>query len=165
MNRDSLNRFVRSRLFAGIIAGFSIACIVLCIFEAGVAVGHHEGMSPSHWGENYARNFVDPSQGLGMLGLDDHQPNSDGAFGTIVSMSSSSITIESNQMPEQQIVLGSDTVIRYQHSNVTSDVLAIGSEVVVLGTPTSGGEIDAKLIRILSPVLGNGSSTPTTSSD
>ena len=149
MNRDSLTKFAHSRLFEGIIVGFAIALIVVCIFEAGVAVGHHEASFPSRWGENYARDFGDPSQGLGMLGLDDHQPNSNGTVGQIVSISSTTITIASDQKPEQQIILGSDTVIRNPSGDVTSTALAIGAHVIVLGTPTASGEIDAKLIRIV----------------
>jgi hypothetical protein len=146
MNTDSLKTFVRSRLFVGIIAGIGTLFIVLCIFQVGILVGYREAMYSSGFGKNYARNFG----GTTMFGMPDgHEPTPHGDEGKILSIDGSTIVIDNDQQPEQKVLIDSGTIIRDGESTVSASTLTVGNYVVVVGSPDSQDEIDAKLIRIL----------------
>jgi hypothetical protein len=149
LSKDSLSNFVRSRLFAGIIIGVGVIIVLLCIFEAGIAVGYHEAVFSSHWGANYERNFGDDSM-MGSMGLPDgHDPDPHGAIGQILSMSSSTLVIENDQKQEQKILIDKDTTVRNLENTISASALTVGNFVVVVGDPNDQGTIDAKLIRII----------------
>lgn len=152
MNQDVVARFMRSRLFAGIIATIGGLLLLSCVFEAGVYVGARQAQFSSQWGKNYERNFGGSSRfGSGMILV------SHGALGKIVdiSNSSSTLTIVGSNQQEQKVLIGKDTLIRDHMDNVSLSQLAIGTYVVVVGEPEDG-QIEAKLIRIVPPPSGTG---------
>ncbi len=150
MTKDSLTQFVHSRLFAGIVTGIGIMLAVVFIFEAGVFVGFHEAQFSSHWGANYGRNFGGPEGMPGMMaGFDHGLPDPHGAFGEVVSVSSSTLTIINIQKQEQKVILDDDTIIRNRETTLSPTQLTAGMHVVVLGEPSETGEVTAKLIRVM----------------
>ncbi len=151
MTKASLTVFVRSRLFAGIVTGIGIMLIVIFIFEAGVFVGFHEAQFSSRWGENYQRNFGGPimiTRG-DMPEFDHSLPEAHGAFGTVVSVSSTTLTILGSQKQEQKVVLTDDTVVRDHETSLKPSDLKSGMFVVAIGDPDDSGEVTAKLIRVM----------------
>jgi hypothetical protein len=160
----SLSQFVKSKLFAGVVMGVAITLVVICIFEAGVALGYHEATFSSHWGENYSTNF-----GGTDYGLDSHQPTAHGSIGKILSVSTSGATttlvVDGDSHPEQKVLVDSDTTIRSQENTMTVSSLTAGTYVVILGTPDDQGVIDAKLVRIVPsptsvPLTADSTSSP-----
>ena len=147
--KDSLNHFVRSRLFAGIILGVGIMFILVCVFEAGVALGYHEATFSSHWGANYERNFGDSGM-PGSMGLPDgHDPQPHGATGEIINISGSTMVVQSSDRQEQKVITASSTSIRNQENTISMSTLTVGTYVVVVGNPDDQGNIDASLIRVI----------------
>jgi len=153
--KDSLARFARSRLFAGIIIGVAIMFILVCVFEAGVAVGYHEATFSSHWGQNYELNFGGAGM-PGAIGLPDgHEPQPHGTTGEIISATGSNIVVQNDSRQEQKVIITSSTIIRNQENTVSASSLTVGTYVVVVGNPDDQGNIDANLIRIIpSPPAG-----------
>ena len=147
--QDSLNHFFRSRLFAGILLGVGAMFILVCAFEAGVAVGYHEATFSSHWGANYERNFGGNDMD-GSIGLPDgHEPQPHGTTGQIISVAGSNIVVQNSQRQEQKIIISTNTTIRNEENTVSMSGLSVGMYVVVVGDPDNDGDIDASLIRII----------------
>lgn len=156
MNKESIKQFLRSRVFAGAVTGIGIALIAIVIFETGVYVGFHQAQFSSRWGENYERNFGGP----GMPGGFDHgMPDSHGAFGQIVNVSSTTMTISNPKKQEQEVLISAATIIRDHENTVAVSDLAAGTNVVVLGEPNDQGQINARLIRIMPALPLSASST------
>ena len=149
MTKDSLSQFIRSRLFAGIALGVAIMLVLVCVFEAGVALGYHEAVFSSHWGANYEHNFGG-SDMQGQMGLPDgHGPETFGAIGQIISVASSTMVVQNNDQQEEKVIFNGNTVIRNQENTIPASSLSSGTYVVVVGTPDNQGTIDASLIRVI----------------
>jgi hypothetical protein len=164
LTKDSLSSLVRSRLFTGIILGIGIMLILVCVFEAGVALGYHEAVFSSRWGANYEQNFGGGGM-PGEMGLPDgHEPQPHGTTGEIISISGSTLVIQDTGRQEQKVIMDGDTVIRNQENTISASALAVGNYAVVVGDPDDQGNLDAKLIRIIpAPLAGAAapaSSTP-----
>jgi hypothetical protein len=157
MNRSTVTTFIKSESFPKVLTGIGIALGVIVIFEAGVAVGRHEGVFSSRWGQNYERNF-----GGSSMNMDGHGPMANGALGKVLQVSSSTILIADQNNQEQRVVLTDDTIIRDHETTVASTSIAVGTFVIVLGEPNMNGEIEAKLIRVIPAPPALSSSTPNT---
>lgn len=121
--------------------------VVLAVFEAGMLVGLHEARNSYQWGEAYQRNFGGPPGGF--ILQPGSAPNGHGTFGRIASTSNDSFIITDPNHPEETIMLSPDTVIRNGAEEVPPKSLTAGTYVVIIGSPSTTGAIDAKLIRIM----------------
>lgn len=149
---------MNSPRFVPILVGIGCLVIAVFIFEAGVAVGFHKAEYAGHWEENYDRNFG-PSMMLGMPGTG--VPNPHGANGRIIDLTLPTFVIAGGSGPERIIVTNDDTIVRDGNKSLAPSDLSIGQYVVVLGSPTDDGTVDATLIRVLPPpgAAPNSSST------
>ena len=164
ITKDSLSQFVRSRLFAGIMLGVAVMLVLVCVFEAGVALGYHEAVFSSHWGANYERNFGGTGMQVMMGVPDGHGPEAFGAIGQIISIASSTMVVQNNDQQEEKVIFNGNTVIRNQEITIPASSLSAGTYVVVVGTPDNQGTIDASLIRIIpAPPTPSTPAAPTTS--
>src|SRR5262249_4167297 len=79
-----------------------------------------------------------------MMVVDGH-----GVVGVVQSVSPSGFVIASRDGSTETIGFASTTLIRNDGGNASSSVLSPGQTVVVIGTPTRQGSVDARFIRIL----------------
>lgn len=132
--------------------------VALAIFEGGVLFGLHQARSSYSWGEAYQRNFGGPAGGF--IPRPGSNPNGHGVFGQIASTSADSFIITDPSHPEQTVRVASTTIIRSGGQDVSASTLTAGAYVVVIGTPTTDGVIDATLIRVM-PAPQGGTATVT----
>jgi hypothetical protein len=123
---------------------------LILVFGAGVKVGEIKARYSYRWAENYHKNFAGPRGGF-MGGDWRKMPRSEfmeahGAFGEIIELKDNGFVIKGRGDTEKLIVITSDTVIKIGMETV-EDGLKIGDRVVVIGSPNSEGQIEAKLIR------------------
>ncbi|MFH1170361.1 MAG: hypothetical protein V1704_02280 [Candidatus Vogelbacteria bacterium] len=146
MNYQDLTQ---SKKFRGIVTGFSIAVIVLLIFQIGVMFGYRKAHFSARLGDNYFRAFDSRPSGFpfGMMGSD--LPGGHGAVGKIVSITLPTFILASSDNVEKIILVKNDTIIRHFRETLATSNLALNDSVVVLGTPNDQGEIEAQLIRII----------------
>ncbi|MFH1392092.1 MAG: hypothetical protein ABIG90_00195 [bacterium] len=121
--------------------------IIILIFGAGIFIGGIKAKFSYGWAENYHRNFAGPKTGFmsnwrKMPPMPGDFIESHGAFGEIIEMQENSFVIKGRENIEKIILIKQDTVI-----NKKSD-LAVGDQVVVIGSPNDNGQIEAKLIRV-----------------
>lgn len=126
--------------------------IFLIAFGLGVSVGYQKGIFSSEWGRNYERNFSGmPSLGM-VAGPGGFAPqNMHGAAGTVIDVSSLGLSIKDDDNDEQSIIVASGTVIKKINATILLGAIAVGDRVVVIGAPSSSGQVEARFIRVFPP--------------
>lgn len=160
MDHKDIAAFMNSPRFVPILVGIGCVIIAVFIFEAGVAVGFHKAAYTGHWEENYDRNFG-TAVFMGVPGAG--MPNPHGANGRIIDLALPTFVIAGGSGPERIIVTNDDTIVRDGNKSLAPTDLSIGEYVVVLGSPTDDGTVDATLIRILPPPPSPASASASTS--
>jgi hypothetical protein len=121
--------------------------IALLIFSIGVIVGFHKASFERDWGENYERNFSPKPNGP--IFNPNNFPNADGAIGKIIKITLPTIIVEDKNHTEKIILLKDDTQIQEMRTPIAGNDLKMDDFVVVIGTPNTQGQIEAKFIRVM----------------
>ena len=141
----------KSQKVRGILIGLGVAVLVLIIFQAGMVAGYHKARFGARFGDNFERNFVGPKGGnFGNRLPGPGMPGGHGAVGEIVSIFLPQIVVVGPDNLEKIVLIGTSTMVREFRNEVTADKLKVGDFVVILGNPNEEGQIDAKLIRLMS---------------
>ena len=136
------------------IIAISIGALILFLlcFKAGVFVGYKKASFSYKWGENYHRNFAGPREGFfGDLkrGFGDKDfIDAHGIFGTIIKIDGNIILIKGKDNVETAVLVSDTTVIRRGRETIKPADLKTDNHIVIIGSPTEQGQIDAKLIRL-----------------
>lgn len=153
----------KSKLFKGVLLGLAVLIIILVVFQAGIMVGFKKANFSFRWGENYHRNFGGPERGWfgNMMGRDDYR-EAQGAFGQIIKIDTSSITVKDRNNTEKVVLLSDKTVISRFRENIKQVDLKIDDQVVIIGELNESGQVEAKLIRVMpAPPMANSPATTT----
>ena len=142
---DGAKEWVRGKKFRHVAAFVVLVLALFVAFQAGAAFGFHRADYGYHLEENYGRTFGAPMGRFMQPGT----PGGHGALGKIISVASSSITIATNNGPEQNVSIDADTLIRNVNGTASSSALTAGDSVVIFGDPTNSGSIHARLIRVI----------------
>ncbi len=144
---DKFFHWVKSNRFVSLIA---VIIVLLLTFGAGMSVGYHRALFASEWGRNYYNNFYGnghmsaPIMGFsdkGFIGMH-------GTVGTIIDISSSTISIKGQDNVEKSIVIDNDEVVRKGGNNIPISDLKVGDSIAVIGAPNANGQIESKFIRV-----------------
>ena len=144
-----MKEFLSSRKFRNILWIAGGLAAVFLIFGLGATVGYHEAIFTSSWGQNYYKNFYGNAPGGPMEALTDQTPwNAHGATGSVIDVSSSTISIRDDDNDERSVEISSDTIIRKMDNTVMVDTINIGDKIAVIGEPNESGQVDARFIRV-----------------
>lgn len=150
----------KSKTVRGILIGLGVAVLVLGIFQAGMVAGYNKARFGGRYGDNFERNFIGPREGdFGERFSDQGMPSGHGAVGEIVSITLPKVIVAGPDNLEKIILIGDKTIIREFRNQMPNTDLKIGDHVVVLGSPNSEGQIEAKLIRVLPQLSQQASSS------
>lgn len=146
---DKFLSYIKSNKFIFIVVA---AIILLLVFKAGMSFGYHRAIFNSEWGQNYYKNFYGNEQRLmPMIGFSDRgSMGMHGTVGTIIDISSSSISIKGSDNVEKSVVIDGDEVVRKGGNTISFSDLKTGDNVAVIGRPNANGQIEARFIRIFS---------------
>ena len=148
--KKTIKDIFTSKVFKVTIYFLGIIIIASFIFQAGVFVGFHKASFGRDWGENYSKNFGPKHRNpIGGALAPDVFPNAHGAIGKIIRIELPTITVSDKDGLEKSILITDDTDIHLMRGDVSPDKLALDNYIVVIGSPNSQGQIEAKLIRIL----------------
>lgn len=138
-----------------IVLVFVTLFVLSLTFEAGTFVGYHKARFSRDWSDKYERNFgmMRPDSFRGMMY--GKYPSAHGAIGKVLTVTLPTFSINGTDGIEKTIVIGTSTIIRQVNGDTSSTTIKAGDNVIILGTPNSDGQIDAKLIR----VIGDATST------
>lgn len=157
--------FFQSKLFRKILCAIGIVVVALTIFQAGVFVGYRRASFSYRFGDNYHNTFGLTTR-HGMMGSDSFFGFSRGEFtsaygatGTIVKINLPNIIVAGADKVEKVVSVNSSTIIRRFREDVKVGDLKVGDSVIVIGSPNSTTQIEAKLIRVLPANVTSGTST------
>lgn len=149
--KNEIKKIADSKTIRRVIYGFGILTIALLIFQAGMIAGFRKASFGRDWGDNYAMNFGPSRGGPRMMeGQIGNLPNAHGAIGKIIKVELPTIVVlDENDNTEKAVLVDDKTEIRQGRESITLDQLKIDDLVVIIGTPNSSGQIEARLIRFL----------------
>ncbi|HSR89523.1 MAG TPA: hypothetical protein VLK22_04000 [Candidatus Udaeobacter sp.] len=130
---------------------FAALIVIIIIFWFGMLVGFRKASFSYQWGKNYRNLFEAKSEhkfsrelrGRGFF--DAHS-----AVGSVIKVDTSTLIIKGDDNIEKNIFISDRTVIRRGQDSVMFNDLKADDRVVVLGVPSSTGQIEARLIRVIS---------------
>jgi hypothetical protein len=141
--------FFQSKKIKIALAVIFVLIIILLIFQAGIYVGFKKASFSYQWGENYYKNFAGPRGGF----MDDIRGGKmmapHGVFGTIIKIDGNSLIVSGGSEMEKAVLIGGDTIIKKFQETLSLSDLKVNDKITVIGSPTSDGRIEAKLIRVL----------------
>jgi hypothetical protein len=152
--KNKIKNFLNSKTFKNITYTLGILVIAFFIFQAGMLAGFRKVSFGRDWGDNYEKNFGSPHQPFRMGGQNfgdfGNMPNAHGAVGKIIKIELPTIVVfDVKDQTEKVIVVDNKTEIRKMRDIVTKEDLKIDEHVIVIGSPNSSGQIEAKLIRFI----------------
>ena len=144
--KEKIKKVFESKKVSFVLSILGILVIILVIFEAGIYVGFHKASFGRDWGENYGRNFGMMNERDGMMG---NFPNAHGAIGKIIKIELPTIIVQDRDNTEKVILTTNDTKVIDIKNEIKITDLKLDESVVVIGSPNSQGQIEAKLIRVI----------------
>ncbi len=157
MQTDSQD-FTRSKLFRGTLAAVAAGVVALLIFQAGMSFGYRKAAFEYRFGDNYYRAFGEHGPRPFGVPMHDEFMGAHGAAGKIVSINLPTIVV-SDRGVEKMITVATDTPVRYLGTTISAADLKVDDFVVVLGSPDTNADINAKLIRVVPPPPDQATST------
>ena len=121
--------------------------LLLVVFGLGMAVGDHRSLFASRFGENYYHNFLGMGDGFGGR-MEMGHFNTHGVAGTVIDVTSSTISVKNFRGSEESVAILPETIVSENDNTVSSTVITVGNDVIVVGQPDNQGEIRARFIRL-----------------
>ncbi len=146
---------LESKLFRIIILSITGLIVLAFVFGLGIFVGTKRAEFSFKWADEYHRNFGGPQNGFFGDMMGGNFANANGVFGQILKIDASNITVKDRDNLEKVINIADETQIIYQRKTLKITDLKIGDSVVIVGDPTSAGQIQAELIRVMPQAPSN----------
>jgi len=141
----NIKDFASSKTFQKIIWWVGILIVVLFIFQIGVFVGYRDASFSYKLGDNYYRTFGGgPSEDI-----QNFPPGGHGVSGKIIKISLPTILVASDDGLEKSILVGTSTLMRELRQVIPIADLKVDDMVVIIGSPNSESQIEAKFIRVI----------------
>lgn len=133
------NKIFQSKIFKFVLIGTGSFLIILLIFGAGLFIGYKKAGFSYRWAENYHKNFAGPRNFL----------EAHGVFGSIIKIDGSTLVIKGSDNVEKTVLISDKTLIQDRRETLKISDLKVDDQVVIIGSPTEDGQIEAKFIRIM----------------
>lgn len=147
----NLKNLLQTKKLAVILYAVGITIAAILVFQAGVFVGYRKAAFSYRWGENYYRIFGERKRGPLMGAAGENFPNAHGAIGKIIKIDLPTFIIEGSDKIEKIVLIKNDTNIRRFRETIKPIDLKVDDLAVVIGSPNSQAQIEAKLIRLMPP--------------
>ena len=138
-----MSNFLHSHTTRAVLIILGAIVLLFVVFGVGIAVGYYHAIFASRFGENYYHNFYGGAPTSGLAPMNEH-----GIVGTVIDVSSSSISVKDQGDNEQSVAILGDTVIREVNNTITINDIMPGDQVTVIGEPNTEGQIQARFIRV-----------------
>lgn len=141
-----------AKLFSIILIVIGMLIILLGIFWIGMFVGFTKANFSRQWGNNYHRLFEgEPRQKIGPPPRRGNEffMNANSASGSVIKIEGNTIYLKGDDNVERSVLLLDSAVIRRGKKNIKITEIKQDENLLVLGSPSSTGQIEAKFIRIL----------------
>lgn len=126
-----------------------ILIIALFVFWSGMMVGFRKAGFNYQLGQNYHELFEGPDRRLSRDFRGRNFMDANSAVGSVIKVDTSTLVIKGDDGMEKSILISDKTSIRrFQDAILPSDI-KVDEKVVVLGAPSTTGQIEARLIRVM----------------
>lgn len=149
---EEMNQIAGAKIVKTGLIIFGVLIIGLSIFWCGMMVGFRKASFNYQWGENYhnlfeggARRLPRDFRGRGFM-------DANSATGSVIKIDTSTLIIKGDDGVEKSILISDKTLIRRWQDTVAVNDVHVDEQVVVLGVPSSTGQIEARLIRLMPPL-------------
>lgn len=147
-----MSHFLESKKIRIVLWILGSLIILLLIFGIGIGVGYDRANFGSHFGENYYHNFYGaPATGSMPYGMGPAPMSEHGIAGTVIDISSSTISVKDSNNNEHSIVVLPATVIRRDTATIKITGIQLQDQIVVIGDPNDEGQVIARFVRVFSP--------------
>lgn len=136
---------IKSRPFLAAIVLLAELILLLAVFRVGVLVGFRKASFSFGWGSRHGG-------WQGGFGGDNYI-NGTGTVGTVASVGTSTLTVQGPNSMQKSFIVTPKTAIRKNGLAVQLSQLQVNDQVMILGTPSSTGEITASLIRAVNGLM------------
>ncbi len=131
--------------------------ILLVVFQAGILVGYHKADFSKRLGNNYYRTFdmrgnemgMSDRSPISMMGM--NIPGGHGAIGKVIEINLPTFVVATPENIEKVIRVNDDSEVRRFKAAISPSEIKINDVVVIVGNPNDKAEIEARLIRIMTP--------------
>lgn len=135
--------------------------IILSFFSIGLNVGFRKASFICAWNNNYPRNMMGEFGFGRMMGIGTNRNDragfggpqdfmgAHGLLGQVYRLDEKGIVILDRDGVEKSVTFASTTKIMKNREEIKPTEIKVGDEVMVLGTPSFQGQIEAGLIRVL----------------
>lgn len=130
-----LQHAAQSNKISMIMYGIGILLIAIIIFQTGMIIGRGKESIINEQKERYLIN-----QPL---------PTAHGTAGKIISINLPTLLVADEDHTEKTVLLRDETIIRSLRASLIPSELDLDDYIIVIGTPTTKGYIQANLIRVL----------------
>jgi Domain of unknown function (DUF5666) len=134
-----IKTFYHSKDFRYVLIALVVVIFLILAFQVGETVGIRRAEFGNRFGDNYMHAFGEEGRPFGY-----------GASGRVVSVSGNTFTVALPDQSERMVSIEPTTLIRELRNSASTSNLAVDDSVIVIGSPTSNGVIDARLVRIIS---------------
>ncbi len=131
-----LQHVAQSNKLNMVMYGIGILLLIIIIFQAGMIVGSRKN-SLLHEQQRRYENITKPL------------PTAHGTAGKIISINLPTLLVADEDHTEKTILVRDETIIRSLRASLLPSELSLDDYIVVIGTPTTKGYIQANLIRVL----------------
>lgn len=144
------NKITQSKAFKFVFVGIAFLIVFLLVFKVGMMVGFKKAEFTGKWSDNYYNNFAGPQKGFAGQGLGDNDfLESNGVSGQIIQINTDSVVIKDRNNIEKYLFVDAGTIIKKFQDTILISDLKNDDFIVVIGSPNSLGQIQAKLIRVM----------------
>lgn len=151
MEKDIQKSFIQSKNLSHTMTAILVLVGIIFVFHIGEEFGYKKAELTDHMSDNYYKAFGphDPGQN-GPLGyLFDDQTDAHGVAGKVINVSDNKILVADNEGIEKNVLVDKTTILKNHRDNITTKDIKPGDYIVVIGSPTTDGQINAKIVRIV----------------
>jgi len=153
----NIKDFFESKTFKSVLIGLTVFVVLLWVFQLGIGVGYRKAYFSGRAGDNFRLIFGGHPQNrvstppfkVSFSTMEQGVFSGYGTMGTIISINLPRFALETPENIERSVLIGEKTVIRKYRDSLRPEDLRLEDNVVIIGSPSQNGEIEARLIRYL----------------
>lgn len=126
--------------------------IIMAIFWSGMMVGFRKAGFNYQLGQHYQELFEGPERHLSRDFRGRNFMNANSAVGSVIRVDTTTLIIKEDDGMEKSILISDKTSIRRFQDVILPSDIKVDEKVVILGAPSTTGQIEARLIRVM-PIL------------
>lgn len=146
---EEMKKVFGAKIVKTAILVLGLLIVFLFVFWSGMMVGFRKAGFNYQLGQNYHELFEGPERRLSRDVKGRNFMNANSAVGSVIKIDTSTLIIKGDDGMEKSILISDKTLVRRFQDTILPSDIKVDEKVVVLGAPSSTGQIEARLIRVM----------------